>query len=640
MVVTTTINIKHGGRYDRVGCRALRCSTEDVARKAMLIVSWNVAGLKPALNKIVSDYAPPAPSSSRKKPASDGGGSHAAISNYLSLHGSPAILCLQEHKIPPSQLSSRSEPHRCSSLPGYESFWSCATLPGCKGFNGVVTYVREGLVAGASSSPLGDPDLDGQGRCVMTDHGRFVVFNVYVPMHRTREALVRKMKVLRALGRAMDRQRALGKRVILVGDMNLKVDKRDVVRCARVVQIDRILAEAAADGEGNSSGDEPPSFPRWKRDVVRNWDRIVSALGTIEAVPRRTTNPTTKETFDRFRARVRLGESQYVNLGQHEDTPEEALGCYGLSEVSYDDPSSGESVVIRNRNALSVDVLAELMNKVCNARWDAETVRTVGDSDEVGINPACPAHCWMRSLLDGDGPGKGGGTKMVDVFRSFYPTAEGRFTCWHQMKGLRYSNEGTRIDYALVDECLMDMVEPKGERGLRCGPSRDGDCKGAGTGRTDLDPLGDAAALSATTASGLFEGGGYGGGIATAPRRALDSQFLGGPHTGIVYTPPSYSDHVAISLLMKEGFGEEYCKTADGGGLELGTDPETKKAQPHKKQRSIASFFGSGAKAANSNAGEKKRKQPTTSGLKGANPKKDKKSLHSFFGKQNTGGNK
>ena len=33
---------------------------------------------------------------------------HAAISNYLALHGSPAILCLQEHKSPHAQLSSRS----------------------------------------------------------------------------------------------------------------------------------------------------------------------------------------------------------------------------------------------------------------------------------------------------------------------------------------------------------------------------------------------------------------------------------------------------------------------------------------------------------------------------------------------------
>ena len=622
----------------------------------MLIVSWNVAGLKPALNKIVSDYAP---ASQPSKKDGGGGGPHAAISNYLALHGSPAILCLQEHKIPHAQLSSRSEPHRCSSVPGYESFWSCASLPGCKGFNGVVTYVKEGLVSAASSTPLGDPDLDGQGRCVMTDHGRFVVFNVYVPMHRDREALVRKMRVLRALEAAMDRQRALGKRVILVGDMNLKVDRRDVVRCARVVEVDRILAEAG--GENGEGG--PPSFPRWKRDVVKNWDRIVSALDTIEAVPRKTTNPTTKETFDRFRARVRTGVEDgsggngggpYVSLGQHEDTPEECLACYSLSEVTYDDPAAGEGVVIRRKNALSVDVLAELMNKVCNARWDAGTVREVGDSDDAGLNGACPAHRWMRGLLDGDGAGKAegdeGGKKMVDVFRSFYPTAEGRFTCWHQMKGLRYSNEGTRIDYALVDECLMGMVEPRDGQVLRCGPRRDGGGgkdnggidkdKGNVTGRTDLDPLGDAASLSATTASGLFEGGGYGGGgIATATRRALDSQFLGGPHTGIVYTPPSYSDHVAISLLMKDGFEGEYCRTiADGAGLALGTDPETKRAQPHKKQRSIASFFGSGGAKASNNAGEKKRKQPTAS--KGADPKKDKKSIHSFFGKQNAGGKK
>ena len=144
--------------------------------------------------------------------------------------------------MPHRSLSDRSEPHRCSSVSGYESFWSCASDPKCRGFNGVVTYVRSGLVTSANSTPLGISDLDDQGRCVMTDHGYFVLFNVYAPCGSDSDALPRKMRFLNALRDAMDRQRMeFGKRVMLVGDMNLMVDKRDVHWEDRCVNVDEVL---------------------------------------------------------------------------------------------------------------------------------------------------------------------------------------------------------------------------------------------------------------------------------------------------------------------------------------------------------------------------------------------------------------
>ena len=98
----------------------------------MLIVSWNVAGLKPALQKIHSDYgsssisvAAAASSASSTKSKSEIGASAKKkdsidpFANYIRLHGDVDILCLQEHKIPLTQLSSRSEPQRCSSIEGY-----------------------------------------------------------------------------------------------------------------------------------------------------------------------------------------------------------------------------------------------------------------------------------------------------------------------------------------------------------------------------------------------------------------------------------------------------------------------------------------------------------------------------------------
>jgi hypothetical protein len=178
-----------------------------------------------------------------------------------------------------------------------------------------------------------------------------------------------------------------------------------------------------------------------------------------------------------------------------------------------------------------------------------------------------------------------------------------RFTCWNQFTQRRYVNEGSRIDFTLVDKSLMTFVEPNDGKSLRCGLA------------AHIDPLGEEAALQAATANGLFEPGSFaGGGIAVATKRALDSQF-GDAHTGMIYTPPSYSDHIAVSLLMKKTFTELI------GRLELLNDTSTRKAQPHKKQRSISSFFSSSSSLTsstnNSTSSREKRKI-----VHGANPSK------------------
>jgi len=130
------------------------------------------------------------------------------------------------------------------------------------------------------------------------------------------------------------------------------------------------------------------------------------------------------------------------------------------------------------------------------------------------------------------------------------------------------------------------------------------------------NPLGEEAALHAATASGAFKGAGFeGNGIVAAPKHALDTQF-GPPHSGIIYTPPSYSDHVAMSLL----FCDSATLICDGIDLD-DKDARTKKAQPHKSQTSISSFFGkkdsSGSKSSSSKkeSATKKAKVGDASGL-------------------------
>lgn len=141
-------------------------------------------------------------------------------------------------------------------------------------------------------------------------------------------------------------------------------------------------------------------------------------FSSLQAIPCLTTNPTTKQTFNKFRARVKLPDSKYVMLGSNEDNAEDALGSYSFDEQFYVDPESGASTLIRKKNVLSIDSLAELMAKVVNVIWDETTLRTIAESDEAGLNPDSPSYLWMKMLTEEDG--------MVDVFRYFYAEAQAR----------------------------------------------------------------------------------------------------------------------------------------------------------------------------------------------------------------------
>ena len=238
----------------------------------MLIVSWNVAGLSTTLSRIESDYKPPSDFKS-----TTGDKNHKSISSsfsyYLERHHID-IIAIQEHKIPLSQLSSRSEPFCVASrTDGYESFWSCNTCNnnsssnGSKskakaGMNGVCTFAREGLTISASSTILEDPELDHQGRCLMTDHGSFVLFNVYVPCREGEN----KIKFLTALRQAMSKQRQKGKKVILVGDLNISHKPIDIYWKWLPVSIQRVYDEV--------NSNTLTSSMNWTKKICYYWPII------------------------------------------------------------------------------------------------------------------------------------------------------------------------------------------------------------------------------------------------------------------------------------------------------------------------------------------------------------------------------
>lgn len=555
----------------------------------MLIFSWNVAGWSQTIKRIDADY--PATSSSSASASASAASSSAAsasssssssatsgtgtgrskarpprsqsLASYLSRH-SADIICIQEAKIPLSQLSNRSEPMGCTSIPGYESFWcpnTCADASK-RGFNGVVTYAKIGTVQSADCSPLGSTDLDDQGRCIMTDHGKFVLFNVYVPAGGS-NPLSYKMRFLNALRRAMQRQRDAGRNVVLSGDLNISHRRDDVHWKYRVVDVDAVLDEVR---RAKQTGYGSKIMASWKMELFDHWDQIDAALATKEVIPVTTKNTKTGQSFDKFRIRMTVagdGSNRYVILGKAESSQEEALWYYDFSGCTYLDEDEQEERVARKANCICLETLMELMSKIARVEWDDKTRKLIA-STAADVKHASPTIKWLDDIINEDG--------MVDSFRHFFPAAKDRFTCWHQYTNKRFDNEGCRIDYMLVDKPLLEHIQRGHGNPLRC-------CS------YDGNPLCAEAALHAATASGSFQGSSFeGGGIAAASQHALDTQF-GPAHTGIVYTPPSYSDHIATSLLFSDSFVET--------SLELDeSDAATKKAQPHKTQKSIASFFG------------------------------------------------
>ena len=181
----------------------------------MRIVTWNVA----SLNGLAS--------------AAERFGGVARLLDALGAD----VLCVQETKLSHERLTRRDDAVRALAVqPGCESFWSGSRAEGVrKGHAGVATFVREAWspVAAAEGAGLlgGDGELEREGRALLTDHGAFVVLNVYVPNAGeapARERLPAKMRFLRALQALVRAQRAVGKAVVVCGDLNVARSGRDV----------------------------------------------------------------------------------------------------------------------------------------------------------------------------------------------------------------------------------------------------------------------------------------------------------------------------------------------------------------------------------------------------------------------------
>ena len=219
------------------------------------IVSWNVAAWATTVAKIREAYG-----NTSKSPNT----THDALSTFLA-QTNATILCLQETKVAHRRVLA--DPFVCGAsehskagagaphIAGWETFW--ATNKVSPGFNGVATYVKEGMTLFADPRPLRDASLDDEGRCILTIHKTFAVFNIYAPYSRDAERHAFKYCFYAALLRAMARVRNEyavdgSPQPVCKGAISIPAEEWDEEGNANTISAaDVLLPSAPSDGTGN-----------------------------------------------------------------------------------------------------------------------------------------------------------------------------------------------------------------------------------------------------------------------------------------------------------------------------------------------------------------------------------------------------
>ena len=156
----------------------------------------------------------------------DGPGGRAAV--WFERHGVD-IVCVQEVKVNAERVALDHTKGKvlCTETGEYESFSAPSRDPASNGRQGCTTWARKGLTLSADAAPLGAPEVDMLGRCIVTEHRAFVLFNVYGP--RRGKGVAERLQFWDLLRRAMRARRLSsgGKPVVLCGDLNIRTSVLD-----------------------------------------------------------------------------------------------------------------------------------------------------------------------------------------------------------------------------------------------------------------------------------------------------------------------------------------------------------------------------------------------------------------------------
>jgi exodeoxyribonuclease-3 len=148
------------------------------------LVSWNVNGIRSAVRK--------------------------GFWEWLDSE-TPDVLCLQETRIHPAQLTEPME-----HPPDYHAIWHSAAR---RGYSGVATFCR--TEPRAVKVGFGPPLFDVEGRVLITEHAGFTLVNAYFPSgQRGHERVAYKIEFYDALLGFCTELKERGHHPIVCGDFN------------------------------------------------------------------------------------------------------------------------------------------------------------------------------------------------------------------------------------------------------------------------------------------------------------------------------------------------------------------------------------------------------------------------------------
>jgi len=132
---------------------------------------------------------------------------------------SPDIICLQETRAQESQLDAELR-----NPPGYHACWNSSER---KGYSGVATLSRQPPLH--IQADLGFPELDNEGRVIITDFPGFTLFNTYFPNGKmSTERQKYKMDFYNRFFDLVDLRRQKDEKLILCGDFNTAHKEIDI----------------------------------------------------------------------------------------------------------------------------------------------------------------------------------------------------------------------------------------------------------------------------------------------------------------------------------------------------------------------------------------------------------------------------
>jgi exodeoxyribonuclease-3 len=133
----------------------------------------------------------------------------------------PDILCMQEIKALEEQV-----PNELHDLDGYYKYYSSAER---KGYSGVATFSK--IKPARVMTGIDIPKFDSEGRILLLEFPKFLLFNVYFPNGKaSEERLQYKMDFYEAFLDYCDNLKSLGKNLFFCGDVNTAHKEIDLAR--------------------------------------------------------------------------------------------------------------------------------------------------------------------------------------------------------------------------------------------------------------------------------------------------------------------------------------------------------------------------------------------------------------------------